>query len=49
MNKLARASSNCNDRRILSSARMLHKAYDRKRSIEKILVVSLKELGVKTK
>jgi hypothetical protein len=35
MNALARASSNVNDKPILSSARMLHKDYDSRCSIEK--------------
>jgi hypothetical protein len=50
MNALARASSNCNDRHILSSDRMLYKDYDRRGSIEKknVLAVSLKGLGAKT-
>jgi hypothetical protein len=35
MNALARASSNVNDKPILSSERMLHKDYDRRCSIKK--------------
>jgi hypothetical protein len=37
-----------NDRPILSSERMLHKDYNCKCSVEKILVVGLKGLGAKT-
>jgi hypothetical protein len=37
-----------NGRPILSAERMLHKDYDRKCSIEKILALSLKGLGPKT-
>jgi hypothetical protein len=37
-----------NYRPILSSERMLHKLYERKYSVEKMLVVSLKGLVAKT-
>jgi hypothetical protein len=49
MTALARTSSNCKDRPVLSSERMLHKDYNRKCSVEKkkILVVGLKGLGAK--
>jgi hypothetical protein len=43
------ASSNVNERPIISSESMLHKDYDCKGSVEKnLLVVSLKGLGAKT-
>jgi hypothetical protein len=38
-----------NDRFILSSERMLHKNYNRKYLVEKMLVVILKRLVTKTK
>jgi hypothetical protein len=37
-----------NERLILSSERMLQKYYDRKGSVEKIMVVGLKGLAAKT-
>jgi hypothetical protein len=37
MTALARTSSNINNRPILSSERLLHKDYDRKCSVEKII------------
>jgi hypothetical protein len=37
-----------NDRPILSSERMLHKNYDRRCILKKVLAASLKRLGAKT-
>jgi hypothetical protein len=50
MNALARASSNFNDRPILSSERMFYEDYGRRCSFEekKILAVGLKGIGPKT-
>jgi hypothetical protein len=48
MTALARTTSNCKRHIILSSERMLHKDYERKGSVEKMLVLSLKGLVTKT-
>jgi hypothetical protein len=48
MAALAMASSNCKRQTIVSSERMLHKDYNDKCSVKKILVVSLKRLVTKT-
>jgi hypothetical protein len=47
MTALSRARSNINNRPLLWSERMLHKNYNRKCSVEKILVVGLKGLVAK--
>jgi hypothetical protein len=48
MNAVARAAAVVNYRPNLSTERMLHRDYNRKCSVEKILIVGLKGLVAKT-